>query len=225
MTQYATFYNIKNNNNLSQMITNENSFMDEPISKYLKSTGFFKENFLLKPLDQKAPILYFQQLNNSESKFAFYETSDLLKINLLKDVYNLSVFLSSINNQYYQSKIQNECTLLKIKYEKILFPSISNFNCFKNDITRLATEIIRIYFYLINSKETLIIHSAAGTQKSNMILYCLWRINGLTKDEARVKVEVMKRFRRNSIGDYSLEFTENSIIPVLLNLYNTILLK
>ncbi len=46
------------------------------------------------------------------------------------------------------------------------------------------------------------------------------RLNGENNDDARKIVERMKRLRRNIIGDYSLEFAEKYLVPILINKNN-----
>lgn len=173
-------------------------------------------------LDKKTPILIFHDFKNSSSKITYYPCSDFRKLELLKQVYNITTVVSCIERTEYQEKIKITCYKNKIEYEKVIFDIISNSDNFNQQelLIKIADCIRFIYNKATNQKETTLVHSGSGTQRSSMVIYCLMRLNGENNDEARKIVERMKRLRRNIIGDYSLEFAEKYLVPILISKSN-----
>lgn len=175
--------------------------------------------------DYSTPILIFHPLKNSESHIAYYNCADFRKLILLKEVYNITMIISSIERKEYQEQIQFSVMKNNIVYEKVIFDIISDNNnddSSNNDkdakLDKITGCILYIYDKLKMGKHNVLIHSASGTQRSNMIIYCLLRLNGEHKDDARVFMERLKMLRRNRIGDYSLQFAELKLIPRLLKI-------
>lgn len=217
-----TFQKSNKNKIKSAYMSDESENDDENAIEWSMNFPKPKKKYPFK-YDYSTPILIFHPLKNSESHIAYYNCADFRKLILLKEVYNITMIISSVERKEYQEQIQ--FTLLKnnIQYEKIIFDIISdNGNNDSDDkdnkLDRIISCILFIYDKLKMGKHNVLVHSASGTQRSNMILYCLLRLNGEHKDDARVFMERLKMLRRNRIGDYSLQFAETKLVPRLLKI-------
>ena len=184
--------------------------------EYEWSCNFESKNKKKKEVFVPSPILYVHRLNGSESNMSFYPCSDLKKLGVLKEVYNVTMVVSSVENKEYQEKISVSCYNCGVLYEKTIFDIISSTQA-ENSFNTVVDCLKFIYKKLIEEKHTLLVHSAGGSQRSKMIIYCLLRSNGEHKEEARVILELMTNMKRNCIGDYSLEFAEKYIVKELIS--------
>lgn len=199
---------------------------DESDSEEMEWSCNFSRKYIPPPfkIDYSTPILIFHQFKNSESSLAYYNSANFRKLSLLKEVYNITTLVSCVERTHYQEKIYLNCYMNNVEYEKVIFDIISHTDNFNQEemIIRICNCIKFIYNKIITKKETVLIHAASGTQRSSMLIYCLMRLNNEHKDSAREIVERLKRLSRNIIGDYSLEFAEKYLVPILLRKNDTI---
>ena len=178
-----------------------------------------------------APLIYFKQLKNTSSNIAYYPFPDFDDLSIIKETYNITHILSCVERENYQNYMQNQCFLNNIEYYKLILPMLNN-NSFKftsnynsntcniKEINYLISEIISIYNLVYNNKVTLLIHSTCGIQKSGLIIYCLFRLNGYNTYESRFLLEEIKRSDKKYIGNYLIDLFEKHIVKRILNNLN-----
>jgi protein-tyrosine phosphatase len=204
MNKHVTFYNL----NREYDETEKEDFQylccdeNETIKKYLNNFFIYEKFF-------NTPILYFKQFINSETKFSYYPFSNLLNFKQIKETYNISIFITSINESNYINIFENKCMSHGIKFKNFFIDNINTMN--ENQIYLFISEILAFYNTVYKSKESILIHCSSGINKSKIIIYILLRLNGYNNDESRNKLEIIMNIKNKLIGDFSIEFIEKRI--------------
>lgn len=167
--------------------------------------------------DELTPILIFHALRNTDSKITCYRRPSLRSISVLKEVYGLNSILSCIVKKEKPELIENKATEAGMKFFNIPFRKAKE-NYLQKDSTMkmLIEEIRKMYECLINGTLCLLIHCAAGVRRTGIVVYCLLRMNGESKESALEILLKLREETRNGIGDYRIEYAEKYLIPFLI---------
>jgi protein tyrosine/serine phosphatase len=167
--------------------------------------------------DSLTPILIFHQLKNSDSKITCFRRPCLKSIPVLKEVYGLNAILSCITKKEKPESIENVTKEIGISFFNIPFKKAKPHSLQKSEtIKMLVEEINKIYENLMSQTLTLLVHCAAGVRRTGIVVYCLLRLNGESKDSALEIILNLREETRNGIGDYRIEYAEKKIVPLLL---------
>jgi hypothetical protein len=163
----------------------------------------FNENSTDYKIEKEIPNLIFYQLKGSESKIATNRDPSMLDYRKFKKVYGLNTII---------------CDRKLIRDERN-WTILSEFNFINFSITseyELIDNLKCLYNLLMNEKICVILNPCLGRQTCCSIMYCLFRMNGETKESA---TELFLRLRsepKNGIGDFRIEYTERYVIPHLI---------
>jgi len=167
--------------------------------------------------DDLTPVLIFHQLKNSNSKITCFRRPNLRSIPVLKEVYGLNSILSCIIKKEKPEMIESKAKESNIKFFNIPFRKAKkNFLEKDSTIKMLVEEIRKMYENLINDTLCLLVHCAAGIRRTGIVVYCLLRMNGESKESALEILLKLREETRNGIGDYRLEYAEKYLLPFLL---------
>jgi protein tyrosine/serine phosphatase len=168
-------------------------------------------------IEESTPILIFHQLRNTNSKITCFRRPNLRSIPKFKEVYGLNSILSCIIKKEKPELIENKAIESGIKFFNIPFRKAKK-NFLEKDATMkmLIEEIRRMYENLINETLCLLVHCAAGVRRTGIIVYCLLRMNGESRESALEILLKLREETRNGIGDYRIEYAEKYLIPFLL---------
>jgi protein tyrosine/serine phosphatase len=168
--------------------------------------------------DDLTPILIFHQLRDCNSKITCFRRPSLRSIPAFKEVYGLNAILSCITSNEKPQLIESKAKETGISFFNIPFRKAKPFSLEKKETKEmLIAEIKNIYNTIITENLTILVHCAAGVRRTGIIVYCLLRLNGETKDTALEIILKLREETRNGIGDYRIEYAEKYIIPHLLN--------
>jgi protein tyrosine/serine phosphatase len=167
--------------------------------------------------DELTPILIFHQLRNSNSKITCFRRPSLRSIPAFKEVYGLNAILSCIIKKEKPELIENKAKESDIKFFNIPFRKAKKFFLEKDSTMKMLIEEIRkMYECLINETLCLLVHCAAGIRRTGIVVYCLLRMNGESRESALEILLKLREETRNEIGDYRIEYSEKYLVPYLL---------
>ncbi len=169
--------------------------------------------------DDLTPILIFHQFKDSNSKITCFRRPSLRSIPAFKEVYGLNAILSCIVKNEKPQLIEDKAKESGINFYNIPFKRARP-HCLDKKETKemLIKEIKQMYDTLINDSMTLLVHCAAGVRRTGIVVYCLLRLNGETKQSALEIILKLREETRNGVGDYRIEYSEKYLIPELLKL-------
>lgn len=167
--------------------------------------------------DDLTPILIFHQLKGSNSKVTCFRRPSLRSILAFKEVYGLNAILSCITAREKPQLIENKTKECGVKFYNIPFKKAKPNSLQKEEtIQMLVEEIKKMYNVLMTENLSLLIHCAAGVRRTGIVLYCILRLNGESKESALEIILKLREETRNGIGDYRVEYAEENIVPKLL---------
>ena len=169
--------------------------------------------------DDLTPILIFHQLKDCNSKITCFRRPSLRSIPVFKEVYGLNAILSCIIPNEKPQLIETKAKECGMEFFNIPFKKAKPFSLEKPETKEmLIKQIKKMYDALISQNLTILVHCAAGVRRTGIIVYCLLRLNGETKQSALEIILKLREETRNGIGDYRIEYSEKNLVPDLLKL-------
>ena len=164
------------------------------------------------------PSLSFHQLKNTESLLTCYPNPSVETLPILKEVYGVNTFITSINHldQLYYTKIK--CRDWGIDYYNIQFINNNKIIIKESDYDKfgIANQIKEIFNLMKNEKRTVLINCSGGSLKTSVIAYCLLRMSGEPRDRALNLIIMLRMEKKIHFGDLRFEFAEKKIVPLLI---------
>lgn len=162
-------------------------------------------------------ILNFYKLKDTNSSISCHGRPTGKDIKSMKLVYGVNCVLTLQHAKEKPEEIKKICEENKLKWLHIELAgaTIPYFQKSENQ-KLLISSLKNLTQILRNFSVNLFIHCAAGLHRTGIVVYSLLRIFGETPESALQALEYIRSETRKEVGEKRIEFSENFILPHLL---------